>query len=118
VGRFDRAQAAASLPPAVARQLPPLASFAASGRLNGGLRASMRAEALDEESATALRDMARGIAAFARLRIGSRPGAEELFRTLEVTGSGTTVAVAFEIPAEALDLLTSPPSLPAPAARP
>jgi len=114
VGRFDQGSAQASLPPAVARQLPPLAWFTASGRLNGGLRASIRAETLDEASANGLRDVIRGIIALARLQTGSRPEVQELFRSLELGGSGTTVALSFELPSEALDLLAAPPGRPGP----
>jgi hypothetical protein len=108
VGRFDQESAQASLPPAVARQLPPLAWFTASGRLNGGMWASVRAETLDQASADGLRDILRGMVALARLQAGSRPEVQELLRSLELGGSGTTVAISFELPVEALDLLTPP----------
>jgi hypothetical protein len=113
VGRFDQEGAQASLPPALARQLPPLAWFTASGRLNGGIRASIRAETLDQASADGLRDVLRGVVALVRLQAGSRPEVQELCRSLELGGSGTTVAMSFERPLEALDLLAAPPGRPA-----
>ena len=105
VGRFDALSSQASLGKWVARQLPSIAWFAMSGRVNGGIAGEIRAMTRDEESANSLRDVVRGIIALGRLQAASRPELEELLRSLQLGGTGTTVALEFEVHADLIDLL-------------
>lgn len=105
VGRFDALSSQASLPERVANQLPSITWFAMSGRVNGGIAGEIRALTRDEESANSLRDVVRGVIAFGRLQAGSHPELEAVLRSLQLGGTGATVALEFEIPAELIDLL-------------
>jgi hypothetical protein len=108
VGRFDALRAQANLPARVVNQLPPLTSFAVSGRVNGGLLGEIRAQLRDEESANEFRDVVRGVIALGKLQADSHPELEIPLRSLQLGGSGTTVALSFELPAEVIDLLARP----------
>jgi hypothetical protein len=108
VGRFDALRAQANLPARVASQLPPLTWFAVSGRVNGGLLGEIRAQTRDEASANELRDVVRGVIALGKLQADSHPELEVLLRSLQLGGTGSTVALSFELPADLIDLLARP----------
>ena len=103
VGRFDALRSNAKLPEAVANQLPPITWFAVSGHVNGGLRGMVRAETRDDEAANNLRDVVRGFLALAKMQAGSRPEFQTLAQSLELGGTGKTVALSFDIPAQIFD---------------
>ena len=105
VGRFDVLATQANLPPSVAGQLPPITWFAVSGHINGGLLGDIRMQTRDEESANQFRDVVQGIIALGKLQAADHPEFETLLRSIQVSGSGTTVGVSFELPAETIDLL-------------
>ncbi len=105
VGRLDVLRAKAHLPEEVERQLPPVKWFAATGRVDGGLSGTLRAEARDEQAADNLRDVVRGFFALARMQAGSDPKVAALLQTLQLSGTGTTVQVSFTVPAEVFELL-------------
>ena len=109
VGRFDALASRANLPPQIASQLPPITWFAVSGHVNGGLLGDIRMETRDEESATQFRDVIRGFIALARMQADAHPELEQVLRSIQLGGSGKTVAVSFELPASALDVLNRPP---------
>lgn len=110
VGRFDALTSQANLPPQIANQLPPITWFAVSGHVNGGLLGDVRMETRDEESATQFRDVIRGFIALARMQADAHPELEQVMRSIQLGGSGKTVAVSFELPAAALDVLSRPPA--------
>lgn len=103
VGRFDALSG--RLPSPVTDQLPAITWFSASGNINGGISGVVRVETRDEESANNLREVMRGIVALAKMQLGSRPDFEVLTRSLELGGTGKTVALSFEVPAELIDML-------------
>lgn len=105
VGRFDALASQAKLPGGLAAQLRPITWFAASAHVNGGLRGVLRAETRDESSANNLRDVVRGFLAFAKLQAGSRPDLQTLVQSLDLGGTGTTVALSFSLPVEMFDRL-------------
>lgn len=107
VGRFDALARQARLPSEVQSQLPTVSWFSASGHVNGGVSGILKAEARDEASAQNLRDVVRGFLAMARLQAGSRPGMQQMVDSLQLSGEGTTVALAFSIPSEFFDALES-----------
>lgn len=108
VGRFDSLSSHANLPPRIANQLPPITWFSVSGRVNGGLLGEIRALTHDEESATQFRDVVRGIIALGKLQADAHPELEVLLRSLQLGGTGTTVALSFELPADLIDALARP----------
>ena len=104
VGRFD-AIAANRIPQGVADQLPAINLFAASGHINGGIQAMLRAETRDDAAAQNLRDVVRGFIALARLQVGSNEQLGALLNSVQLAGDGRTVALSVTIPADALNLI-------------
>jgi hypothetical protein len=105
VGRFDVLAAQAKLPEQVSARLPQIKWFAAAGHVNGGLSGSLRAEARDDQSAENLRDVVRGFLGLARLQAQADPRTAALVESLQLTGTGKTVALAFTVPAELLQMI-------------
>jgi hypothetical protein len=105
VGRVDVLAKEAKLPDEVSAQIPALKWFAATGRINGGLTGTLRAEASDEVAAENLRDVVRGLFALAKMQAGSDPRVAALVQTLQLSGTGTTVQLSFTVPTEVIDLL-------------
>jgi hypothetical protein len=103
VGRFDALTSRARLPDSVTSRLPAITLFALSGHINGGLRATIRAEARDDEAANNLRDVVRGFMGLAKMQAGSNPSAQLMMQSLELGGAGKTVALSFTVPAEVFD---------------
>ncbi len=105
VGRFDALGSHARLPEPSSSQIPAITWFSVSGHVNGGIRGIVRAEARDDEAANNLRDVVRGFLALAKLQSGSRPELQLMMQSLELTGTGKTVALSFAVPAEVFDLV-------------
>ena len=105
VGRFDVLASQANLPEQVSSRLPQLKWFAAAGHVNGGLSGSLRAEARDDQSAENLRDVVRGFLGLARMQAQADPRTSALIESLQLTGTGKTVALAFTVPAELLQMI-------------
>lgn len=105
VGRFDALSSQARLPDEIATRLPPITWFSASGFINGGVSGVLRAETRDEPSAENLRDVIRGFLALAKMQAGSRPELLAMVQSLQLGGTGTTVALSFEVPEAVFDLL-------------
>lgn len=118
VGRFDVLAAQASLPSQVSQNLPAIQWFSASARIDSGVRGVIRAETRDEDAANALRDVIRGVLALAKLQIASHPVLETALRSLQLGGTGKTVAISFDVPADFFDALSALTQSPAPVAQP
>jgi hypothetical protein len=112
VGRFDVIASKAKLPEQVARQIPAVKWFAAAGHIDGGVSGMLRAEARDDQAAENLRDIIRGLLALARLQAQNDAKVAALAQSLQLSGTGKTVALSFTIPVELLDLI-APPKPPA-----
>jgi hypothetical protein len=116
VGRMDVLRARAKLPDIVANQLPPITWFSIRGRIDGGLQALLSAEARDDESANNLRDVVRGFLALAKLQTSSKPEFQRFVQSLELSGTGRTVALSLDVPSQVFDAIgaiaTPPPSRP------
>lgn len=104
-GRFDALTSQARLPGGLAERLPPMTWFSASGHVNGGLSGVLRAETSDDTSASNLRDVVRGLLALATMQAGSRPEMLAMVQSLQLGGTGTTVTLSFDVPAEVFDSL-------------
>ena len=105
VGRFDAMAGKAGLPADLQSKVPALSWFSAAGHLNGGISGTVKAEAKDDEAATNLRDMLRGVMAMAKLQAGDKPAMKAMVDSLQLGGEGKTVAVAFSVPAEMFEAL-------------
>ena len=105
VGRFDMIAQQAKLPAEVAQRMPPIKWFAASGHVNGGISGTLRAEANDDESAELLRRQVSGALAFGEMLAKSDPKIGALINSLQLSGTGKTVAISFTVPAELLAMI-------------
>jgi hypothetical protein len=104
VGRFDALASEAKLPSEVKEQIPTISWFSAAGHINGGVSGVLKAETKDEAAAQNLRDVVRGFLALAKMQAGSKPGMKEMVDSLQLSGEGKTVSVAFSVPSEVLDV--------------
>ena len=107
VARFDALANAGRLPEDLAKQLPAINWFSATGTINGGIHAMVRAEARDDVAANDLRDVIRGFIALARMQAGQRAEFANLMNSLELGGQGKTVSLGFAVPAELIDALAA-----------
>ncbi|HEY8551136.1 MAG TPA: hypothetical protein VIL35_14360 [Vicinamibacterales bacterium] len=105
VGRMDALASRAHLPEQLASQIPAVKWFAASSSINGGLSGMLRAEARDPESAKNLRDVIQGFMALARLQAGNKPELAPLLQSMQLSGTGNTVALSFEVPSTLIDAI-------------
>lgn len=103
VGRFDALTSQAKLPNEIASKLPAVKTFAVMTHIDGGLSGTLRAEARDNQSAENLRQVVQGALALGRM--SNDPKATAILNSLQLSGSGTTVALSFTIPSEVLDML-------------
>ena len=88
-------------------QLPAITWFAASGQIDRGVSATLLAETRDEKAAQDLREVIRGLLALARMQVGQQPDLANFVNSVELTGEGNSVSVAFSLPPETLDKLTA-----------
>jgi len=105
VGRFDSLTSRAHLPAEIATRIPAITWFSVSTHINGGIRGVVRADTRDEEAATNLRDVVRGFLALAKLQAGSNPQIQAMAQSLEIGGTGKTVSLAFDVPAQIFDII-------------
>ncbi|MEO6213896.1 MAG: hypothetical protein ABIP65_09750 [Vicinamibacterales bacterium] len=105
VGRFEAIASQAKLPAELASRMPPIKWFSAAGHVNGGISGTLRAQATDEESAELLRRQVSGALALGEMLAKSDPKLAPLVQSLQLSGSGKTVAVSFTLPAELLQLI-------------
>jgi len=103
VGRFDALSAHATLPTEVSERIPAISWFSASGRVNGGLQAMVKAEAKDEQAAENLRDIIRGFVALAKMQAGNKPSIQKMLPDVQLSGDGKEVAISFAVTNEMLD---------------
>jgi hypothetical protein len=105
VGRFDMIASKAKLPAEVQQRMPPIKWFAAAGDINGGIRGMVRADATDEKSAELLRRQVNGLLALGEMLGGTDPKAAAMVKSLQMSGTGNTVAISFSLPAELLQMI-------------
>jgi hypothetical protein len=103
VGRFDALANQAKLPSDISSKLPQVKTFAVMTHINGGISGTLRAEARDAQSAENLRQVVQGGLALGRM--SNDPKATALLNSVQLSGTGTTVALSFSIPTEVLDML-------------
>lgn len=111
VGRFD-ALKSSGMPQGLKDQLPPITWFSVTGQVHDGLNGVIRAEASTDEAAKNLREVAQGFIALARLQAGSKPELQAVIQSLNLGGTGTTVALSFSVPGTVFDLLEAAGSQP------
>jgi hypothetical protein len=107
VGRVDALAKNAKLPEQLASQIPQVKWFSASSRVNGGLSGELRAEARDDDAAKNLREVVQGFLALVRMQAGNKPEMQAMVQSLQLSGSGTTVALSFQVPAEFINAMAA-----------
>ncbi len=105
VGQFDELASQAHLPDGLARQLPPITWFATNLQVDGGLRGMFRADTRDQQAADNLREVVRGFIALGRMQVASQPSLKGFLDSLALGGTGTTVSLSFDAPAQLVDVL-------------
>lgn len=105
VGRFDAIASQTNLPAEVQNYMPAISWFSAATHVNGGVSGTLKAEAKDETSAQHLREVIQGVLAVAKMGSGNNPAVKAMADSLILSGEGKTVAVAFTVPSELLDVL-------------
>ena len=68
-------------------------------------RRLLSAETRDEESAKNLRDVVRGFLALAKLQTSSKPEYQRFVDSLQLSGTGNTVALSVDVPAQVFEAL-------------
>lgn len=109
-GQFDEITRRMKLPAAITSQLPPVRLVAVNANINGGVRATIRAEAADKAAADQLRDAVRGFISLARLHAGGKDEFANLLKSLELSGSDNSVRLSFAVSPETLRVIV--PSVP------
>lgn len=104
IGRLDALRADGRLPQQIASQLPAITWFSVSSRVDGDIHGTVRADTRDDQAANNLRDVVRGFLALAKLQAGSRPELQTLVQSLELGGTGKSVALSFSIPGAVFDV--------------
>jgi hypothetical protein len=104
VGRFDAIASQAHLPPDVVSRIPAVKTFAVMTHIDGGLSGTLRAETRDDQSAQNLRQVVQGLLALGRLQ--NDPKVVGVVNSLQLSGSGKTVALSFAVPSEIFDMLS------------
>ena len=115
VGHFDAVRKRLKLPAEVGSKVPPLRLVSAKANVNGGIRATVRAEAGDEAAAQELRDAVRGFVSLARLHSGGKAGFDSTLKSIELSGTAKTVQLSFAMSPETLRLIAPHPPAPPPA---
>jgi hypothetical protein len=105
VGRFDTVASSPEIPTEVVKSLPPLKWVSASAKFDAGVSGAIRADAMDDKSAEDLRAVVNGGLAAARMMGGQEPQVASMLNALQVTGTGKTVNIAFNITPELIDKL-------------
>jgi len=109
VGQFDAVSRRMGLPPSVRSQVPPLRLVSASARIDGAVKATLKAKTADDAAADQLRSVVRGAVSFAQLQ-GSNapPQLQQALKTLELGGTGSNVQLSFIVTPEMLRGLAAP----------
>jgi hypothetical protein len=103
VGRFDAIQSQAHLSPEITSKIPAITTFAVMTHVDGGLTGTLRADTRDDQSAENLRQVVQGLLALGRMQ--NDPKATAIMNSLQLSGTGHTVALSFAVPAEVFDAL-------------
>jgi hypothetical protein len=111
VGRFDAISQTDELPDQIKQHLPAVQWFSVTSRINGGVSGAIRADTTDEVAAENLRDVVRGGLAMGRLFSGEDQRMKMLLDSLQMSGTGKTVAVSFSVSPEMIDVLAGLASL-------
>ena len=86
--------------------IPPIQSFAFSGRLDAELALRAKGQAADSEAATKLADVVRGFVALGSLQKGENPDLGVILDSIQIEQVDNEVAVSLSVPYETLERLS------------
>jgi hypothetical protein len=105
VGQFDAVRRRMRLPNEISGQVPPLRMLSVKANVNGGVKATIRAEAGDAAAADQLRDVVRGFISLARIQASGKPDFENTLKTVELSGTDKTVQMSFAVAPDTIRLM-------------
>ena len=108
VGQFEELSRRMMLPSGIAGKVPPIRLVSVKANINGGVKAAIRAEAGDKVAADQLRDVVRAFLSLARLQSGGKQELEGVLKSVELSGSNTTVRLSFAVSPETLRVIAPP----------
>lgn len=117
VSRFGAIAANPKFPEQVKRQLTGIEWLWASAQIDRSVAGRVSVETLDDVSADNLRALVNGAVSAAKMFAGGNRALDGVLSTLQATGAGRKVEVAFTVPADVLDLAALPGGLGLPLAR-
>jgi hypothetical protein len=127
-GQFDEISRRINLPTSLSGQVPPVRLVSAKANINGGVKATIRAEAGDKAAGDQLRDVVRAFLTLARVGVSGQEELASVLKTVELSGTDTTVRLSFAVSPETLRIVVPrgrgrgrgprPPEPPAPPALP
>jgi hypothetical protein len=108
VGQLDQMSKStgASLPEPVKAQMNTVQWVAMSAHVDGGVSATIKAEARDDQAAENLRAVVNGGLALARLQMGHDAKLDAIINSLQMTGTGKNVGLSFSLPSDVIDLIS------------
>ena len=109
VAEFEGIDARSYVPQELFSSVPPIAAMAFSGRVNGGLSATLTVETRDEQSSQDLLAVIQGLVALARLQVGARPDLRGVLDSVQLVRVGPSVTLGVDLPPEILDLAAPEP---------
>jgi hypothetical protein len=109
-GQFEEIRRRMKLPTAISGQVPPVRLVSAKADINGGVKATIRADAGDKAAADQLRDVVRGFISLARLQAGGKDQFATVLKTVELSGTDNTVRLSFAVSPETLRLIVPRPA--------
>jgi hypothetical protein len=109
-GQFEEIRRRMKLPTAISGQVPPVRLVSAKADINGGVKATIRADAGDKAAADQLRDVVRGFISLARLQAGQKDQFATVLKTVELSGTDNTVRLSFAVSPETLRLIAPRPT--------
>ena len=110
VGHFDALSRGMKLPASVSRQVPPLRLVSAKANVNGGIKATIRADTADQPAAEQLREVVRAFVALARLHGGGKSELQSALKSIQLSGTDKTVQMTFAISSETVRALAPRPN--------
>jgi hypothetical protein len=102
VGKFDAMSRRMGMPSSMRQQIPPLRLVSAVAQINGGMRATVKAETANDAAADQVRDVLRSFISLIRLQAGDKPDIQSALKTIELSGSGSTVQLSFAMSPQTL----------------
>ena len=109
VGHFDAVRRGMKLPNNFSSQVPPLRLVSVKADVNGGVKATVRAETGDQAAADQLREVLRGFIALARLQPGAKPEFDNVLKSIQLSGTNKTVQISVAASPEVVRALAPRP---------